>query len=194
VQPPAARSQETIAVTIPEHISQNIDSIIEFYRREERKTSSSQRRLEHLGRLIGRPTYLLSVISIVIVWLLFNLLARSLGLRPFDPPPFSWLQGVLGLGAFLTTTVVLITQNRHALIETQRLNLNLQVNLLTEQKTTKLIHLLEELRRDLPMVRDRHDSVAGAMQAPTDPAQMLAALEVQREADRQSADPGAPGG
>jgi hypothetical protein len=40
-----------------------------------------------------------------------------------------------------------------------------------------LIHLLEELRRDLPMVKDRHDPEATALQQPTDTAQVLVALE-----------------
>ena len=30
----------------------------------------------------------------------------------FDPPPFIWLQGVVGLGALLTATIVLTKQNR----------------------------------------------------------------------------------
>jgi uncharacterized membrane protein len=87
------------------------------------------------------------------------------------------------LGALLTTTVVLITQNREAKLEKQRLELELQVNLLTEQKTTKLIRLLEELRRDLPMVKDRHDPEAAALQKPTDPGDVLAALEERRDKD-----------
>jgi uncharacterized membrane protein len=40
-------------------------------------------------------------------------------------------------------------------------HLDLQINLLTEQKVTKLIRLLEELRADMPGVRTRHDP-AGA--------------------------------
>jgi uncharacterized membrane protein len=87
------------------------------------------------------------------------------------------------LGALLTTTVVLITQNREAKLGEQRLELELQVNLLTEQKTTKLILLLEELRRDLPMVKDRHDPEAAALQKPTDPEEVLAALEERRDKD-----------
>ena len=94
-----------------------------------------------------------------------------------------WLQGIVSLGALLTTTVVLITQNREAQLEEQRLELELQVNLLTEQKTTKLIRLLEELRRDLPMVKDRHDPEAAALQKPTNPEEVLAALEERRDKD-----------
>jgi uncharacterized membrane protein len=53
----------------------------------------------------------------------------------------------------------------------------LQVNLLAEHKVAKLIALVEELRRDLPMVRDRIDREADSMQEAVDPAAMLAALE-----------------
>jgi len=79
--------------------------------------------------------------------------------------------------------VVLITQNREAKLEKQRSELELQVNLLTEQKTTKLIRLIEELRRDLPMVRDRHDPEAAALQKTTDPEEVLAALRVRHDKD-----------
>jgi uncharacterized membrane protein len=48
---------------------------------------------------------------------------------------------------------------------------------LTEQKVTKLIHLIEELRRDLPMVENRHDPEAAALQQRTDTAQILSALQ-----------------
>jgi uncharacterized membrane protein len=61
----------------------------------------------------------------------------------------------------------------------------LQVNILTEQKTTTLIRLLEELRRDLPMVQDRHDQDAATLQVPTDAKQILTALE---EEERRTED------
>jgi uncharacterized membrane protein len=173
-EPPAAAA----AAPVPEHVAQNIESIVAFHRREAFKLSDSQRRLEHIARWLGRPLYLLYAVSLAIAWLLYNALAVRLRLPQFDPPPFFWLQGLVSLGAFFTTTVVLITQNRQTRFEAQRLNLDLQLNLMTEQKTTKLIHLIEELRHDLPMVRDRHDAVATAMQKPTDASQVLDALEV----------------
>ncbi len=59
----------------------------------------------------------------------------------------------------------------------------MQVNLLTEQKTTKLIRLLEELRRDLPMVKNRHDPEAAALEKPTNPEEVLAVFEKRRDKD-----------
>lgn len=76
--------------------------------------------------------------------------------------------------------MVLIRQERLAKLEERREHLDLQVNLLTEQKTTKLIHLFEELRRDLPMVRDRRDPESETMQQPTDPHRVLAEIDEVR--------------
>ena len=163
--------------TLSEHIHHNIDSIAEFHQREKQKIGASQRWLEAFSGIIGRPLYLLSMLSLVILWMAANGVAPRLGWRSLDPPPYTWLQGALTLAALVTTTVVLIAQNREAKLEKQRAHLDLQVNLLTEQKVTKLIHLLEELRRDLPMVRDRHDPEAAVLQQRTDTAQVLSAIE-----------------
>jgi uncharacterized membrane protein len=77
----------------------------------------------------------------------------------------------------LTTTVVLIKQNRVARLGEQRAHLDLKVMLLIEQKSAKLIDLLEELRRDLPNVKNRHDSGAAVMQQAMSPEGVLAALD-----------------
>ena len=105
----------------------------------------------------------------------------------FDPPPFSWLQGIVGLGALLTATVVLIKQNRQAKLAEQRDHLDLKVTLLTEQKVAKLIDLLEELRRDLPDVKDRHDPEAAALQQSMNPELVLAALDERSDSDEPHA-------
>jgi uncharacterized membrane protein len=159
-------------------INENIENIAAFQLREQEKLGESQRRLGSVGDIVGRPGYLLSLLSLILLWIVANGLGPRLGwASPIDPPPFAWLQGFLTLAGVVTTTVVLIAQNRHARLDSQRGHLGLQLNLLTEQKVTKLIHLLEELRHDLPMVEDRHDSEAVALQQHTDTAQVLSALE-----------------
>jgi uncharacterized membrane protein len=82
----------------------------------------------------------------------------------------------------------LTTQNRQAKKSSHRANLELQVNLAAEQKIAKLIALLEELRRDLPSVRDRVDPVADAMSEPADPHTVMAALEEKIESHDPPAD------
>jgi uncharacterized membrane protein len=159
-----AQPQSSADASLSDHISENIESIRELHRRESDTLTLSQRRLERISHFVGRPVYLVGIVVFTVLWVVLNLSASLLHLTPWDPPPFAWLDGLLTFIALITTTVVLIAQNRQERFEQQRLHLDLQVNLLTEQKVTKLIHLLEELRRDLPMVRDRHDPQAVAMQ------------------------------
>ena len=169
-------------------ITQNIEAILDFYKREADKVSASQRLVEHVSGFVGQPVFLGAIIVFVALWVSANVFAQPLGLPQFDPPPFFWLGGIVSLGALLTSTVVLIRQDRLAKFEEQRAHLELQVNLLTEQKTTKLIHLIEELRHDLPMVRDRHDAEAEVFKQPTDPQQVLATMHEMREAEEQTHD------
>lgn len=158
------------------HVHDNIDSIVAHHQREEEKLTHPERYLQRICALIGRPGYLFAILALVAIWILANLFVASQGLKPFDPPPFFCLQGILTFAALATSTIVLITQQRQARLENQRAHLDLQVNLLTEQKVTKLIHLIEELRRDLPNVRNRHDPEVAALQVRTDTTKVLSAL------------------
>ncbi len=165
------------ATSLSDHIDQNIESVVAIERREWEMASPSQRRVERISRFIGRPAFLVGLLALVVSWIGLNLAAPIWGWHPIDPPPFQILEGVLTLVALITTTIVLIAQNRQTKLEQQHTHLGLQVNLLTEQKVTKLILLIEELRRDMPMVRDRHDPQAAAMQEAADTSEVLTALE-----------------
>src|SRR5450830_1867704 len=166
--------------------SQNIDAVLDFYTREEQKISRSQRILERISNFVGQPVFLGFILVFVALWMVANVVLRRLGMAEFDPPPFSWLQGIVGLGALLTATVVLTKQNRLAKLAEQRAHLDLKVTLLIEQKAAKLIDLLEELRRDLPNVKNRHDPEAAALQQSMNPDLVLAALDERSEPDEQT--------
>lgn len=169
-----------------EQISQNIHAVLDFYTRENEKISYWQRLAERVSLVIGQPVFLGLILLLVVLWTLGDILMRLLGLTEFDPPPYFWLQGIVGLAALLTTTVVLIRQNRLAQLEEQRAHLDLKVTLLTEQKAAKMIDLLEELRRDLPNVKNRHDPEAVALQQSMNPDLVLAALDERAMPDETS--------
>jgi uncharacterized membrane protein len=172
-----AETERAAGSSLSDHITQNIEGVVALQRREWDATSPSQRRLERVSRVVGRPAYLVGILLLSGVWILFNGLSARFGVAPFDPPPFQWLELLLSFVALITTTIVLIAQNRQTKFEQQRAHLDLQVNLLTEQKVAKVIHLIEELRRDLPMVKDRHDPQAAEMQERADTAQLASALD-----------------
>ena len=180
------------ATKTPDTISQNIESIAAFYKREHDKVTVPQRVVERLSQFVAQPRFLGGTLFVVVLWILASVCQGLLNQVPFDPPPYFWLQGIVSLLALLTTLVVLIRQERLAKLDERRDHLELQLNLLTEQKTTKLIHLLEELRRDLPMVKDRHDAASEALQQSTDPQRVLAEIDQVGIAPTPAGNP--PGG
>ena len=158
-------------------IEENIRAVLEFYSSESQKISPSQRVLERISHHIGQPIFLALILMLVALWILANSILHALGRAQFDPAPYSLLQFIASLGALLTTIAVLTRQNRLAKLADRRAHLDLKITLLTEQKTAKLIALLEELRRDLPNVRDRHDPEALALKSSMNPEGVRATLD-----------------
>ena len=166
-----------------DQISRNIEAVLNFYAREEEKITRSQRILERISSFVGQPLFLGIILLFVAAWMLVNSMLLHVGRTELDPAPYLWLQGIVSLGGLLIATVVLIKQNRLARLEEQRAHLELKVNLLTEQKAAKLIELMEELRRDLPNVRNRHDAEATVLKQSMNPELVLAALDERSEAE-----------
>ena len=104
IQPDAnVHAEPPVTAGLPSgHIGQNIGDIVAFQEREHEKVGTSQRRLEVVSTLIGRPLYLVSLLSMVGLWIAVNGIAAHLGAAPVDPPPFVWLTGLLTLAALVT--------------------------------------------------------------------------------------------
>lgn len=185
--PPASppNPQEEPLESERDQINQNIEAVQEFYVREDQKISRSQRSLERISHFVGKPAFLGYILCFVAVWILTNILLRRSGMAEFDRAPYPWLQGIVGLGALLTMTVVLTRQNRIDKLAEQRAHLVLKVTLLTEQKAAKLIGLVEELRRDLPNVKNRHDPSAESLLQPMHPDLVLATLDEGNQPDKR---------
>jgi uncharacterized membrane protein len=161
-------------------VRQNVETIADLDRASELRVTRHQHLIEVITFHLGRPRTLYSLLVLVAAWVGVNTLLP--GLR-WDRPPFFWLQGLLALLSLTTTTVVLITQNRWVRRVERRSQVELHINLLAEEKIGKLVALLEELRRDLPSVRDRPDSQAEAMSRGTDVREVMD--EVERIFDQE---------
>ena len=166
---------------ISDAIHENLNKVSQFAQREEEKRTAVQRAIEHVSVFFGDPRFLLTFLCASVAWIVSDLFLHHVGYHYFDEPPFSLLQGIVTFIGVLITMAVLIRQNRLARVEEERAHLELQINLLAEQKTTKIIMLLEELRRDLPNVRDRRDEHAETLQAATNPDAVLEAIEQRKQ-------------
>jgi uncharacterized membrane protein len=162
---------------LPDPLGRNIEAVIALQAKAEKDLSRTQRVVEAVTAFFGRPLFLYCILLVVTLWILPNVLPRQFGFPRFDPPPFEWLEHLLSLASLLMTAGVLMAQQRQEKLAEQRAQLSLQLNLLSEQKIAKLIALIEELRRDLPNVKDRHDPEAEVMQQPADPHVVIEVLE-----------------
>jgi len=162
---------------VPPHVTENIDAIASLRNATKGRLTVHQRAIETVTAFVVRPLTVYLLLAIVASWIALNVAEAAFGGSPLDPPPFFWLQGGVALYCALVTTVVLTTQARQNKEREQQALLDFQVNLLADQRTAKIIGLLEELRRDLPSVRDRVDRVADAMQKAADPKALLVAME-----------------
>jgi uncharacterized membrane protein len=171
------RPSEISTNSLPELVSQNIESVVAIHANEERKISKHRRWVGKISHFFSRPAFLYFIIVVILLWTVPNIAPKRWHLLQFDPAPFSKLGFVLTACSLLVTVGVLIQQDRQERLAEHRAQLSLQLSLLSEQKIAKLIALVEELRRDLPEVRNRRDTEAEVMQQVADPHQVLSELQ-----------------
>ncbi len=161
---------------LPEPVRQNIETIIQLETEDGNNIPAHHRTLERIAAGFGHPKFLYGQIILFAGWWICSQLA-DWGIISPDFPSLSLRDEGLDIAALLISTGVLVYQNRQEKLAEERSHLMLQLDLLTEQKIVKLIALVEELRTDLPNVRNRQDPEAEEMQQPIDPQALLVALK-----------------
>jgi uncharacterized membrane protein len=172
---------------LPIHAEETILSIARLHAEHRANATQHQRVVDRITSLLGRPSFIAALTIFIIGWMSLNGLAVSRGYRALDPPPFPWLAGAASLASLYLVVLILTTQKRDDRLTHRRELLNLELGILSEQKTAKVIALLEELRRDSPLVHNRVDELADAMGRPTDPQSVIDAIEETRSGDAHAA-------
>lgn len=160
---------------LSEQVVKNIEKIVGFQVKQEQKLPLHDRIIEKVAAFFGKSKFLYLQLSFFLSWIICTQIAPEL--LPFGLPPFQVQEMGIDVAALLIATGVLVQQTRQDRLAEQRSHLILQINLLTEQKIAKLIELIEELREDLPTIRDREDLEARIMQEATDPQIVLDILQ-----------------
>jgi len=161
---------------LPEHIEKTVVALAELHAEHHRRAPRIQRIVNRLVRLVSRPRFVAMVTAFVAGWIVLNLVLGRFG-AGFDAPPFPTLQGVVQLAALYITVLILITQRHEDELIERRQQLTLEMVMLSEQKNAKIVELIEEMRRDNPMIKDRVDPDAEALAVPADPHTVLDAIK-----------------
>jgi uncharacterized membrane protein len=177
----------TDARALPSHVVESVRALAELQAEQERDMSGLQRTSQALTVALAAPRAVLVVALIAAVWMLANAGLHAAGARVLDPWPFSGLGTAVSLAAFLTTMLILATQRREDILDAQRAQLTLQIALLNEQKTAKMIEILEHIRITSPYTTSAADPAAEEMARPVDPEAVHREVQAAAEHARDDA-------
>jgi uncharacterized membrane protein len=161
----------------------NLQALSHIQDREEAQISGLQAVIEKISGFFGSPAYFAFALAFILLWIAINTWGVRQGWRHLDAPPFFWLQGLVSSNALLLTVAVLIRQNRLGQIAEHRAHLDLQINMLTEQKVTKTLQIVDDLRRDLTALREHPDDEVAEMTRPADAHALMHAIK-EKQSDR----------
>jgi len=178
--PPAAPDK---AAELSASAKDNLELLTHFEDGEDAQISGVQLLIERVSAFFGSPAYFAFAVAFIVLWVILNGWAAHAGIHPIDEPPFFWLQGLVSSNALLLTVAVLIRQNRMAKVAEHRAHLDLQINLLSEQKVTKILQIVDELQRELTALRGRPDAQVAEMTKPADAHALMHAIK-QKQTDR----------
>lgn len=122
------------------HLQDHIDLIA----RHEQQFSEERTPIERTGDAVagfaGSLRFVTLHLLLFAVWILLNTL-QSTKAWHFDPYPFGMLDTVVAIEAILLASFILMRQSRLGKRSDQREHLILQIILLTEKETTKLLEI-----------------------------------------------------
>lgn len=124
--------------------AENIDTVLALEQEARLPLPWRERVAEKVGDIAGSAAFILVHLGWFGIWALDNL-GWVPGLPVFDEYPFPLLALVLAMEAVVLASCVLIRQNRAAELAEERSHIDLQVNLLAERETTKVIQMLERI-------------------------------------------------
>ncbi len=116
-------------------------------------------------------------------WVLWN--APGAHIRRFDPFPYPALTTAVSLESIFLSIFILMSQNRSNRRADDRSHLDLQINLLAEHETTKMLQLLKALCAHHHL-REASDPEVDELLKQTDPATLAKQLEKELSPDMQA--------
>jgi uncharacterized membrane protein len=129
--------------SVEELTRRNVETISRLEQAASAKRDRFDRMAEGITRFCGSMRFVIFHAIWYFVWILLNV-ATPHAWR-WDPFPFPFLTLIVSLEAIFLSTFILVAQNRQAVLNERRAQLDLQVNLLSEQENTKMLELLRKI-------------------------------------------------
>ena len=159
---------------VDELTRRNVETICHL----EEAANAQRDRFDHIAdgitRFCGSMRFVIFHALWYSAWIILNL-AGPPAWR-WDPFPFPFLTLIVSLEAIFLSTFILVSQNRQAVFNERRSQLDLQVNLLSEQENTKMLEILRKIAEKVG-VDISNDREEEAFEETTHPQKLLQQID-----------------
>jgi uncharacterized membrane protein len=160
-------------------LDRNINALVERRADEARKLSRQQRIANRITNFAGSMLFVYIHLVVFALWISINLGWLPI-IKPFDPS-LVILAMEASVEAIFISTFVLISQNRMAAEDAQRAELSLQISLLNEHETTKLVAMVAAIVEKLDIQTEVAPHEVEEMKQDVAPEAVLEKLEQPRQ-------------
>ena len=178
---------------MPEHplsdaVNRNIAAVRDLAAQVRRGRSRIDRVTDAISGFAGSPRFLAAQVAVI-----GGVDRHQRRARPrarFDPFPFEFLNFVLAVEAIVLSTVVLMAQNRQGRESAEQAELHLQIGLLAEQETTKMLEMLRDIHTKIGLGTAAKDPELREMIQTTQVELIADELQRSRTDEAPSSEPG----
>lgn len=165
--------------SLDELVKQNVEAIQSIEQAKAAQRSRVDVVVDRIAAFCGNLGFVYVHFFVFGFWLTINTAHGIPKAWRFDPPPYGMLTLIVSLEAIFLSAFILISQNRQQKIADQRNHLDLQINLLAEQETSRMISMLDQIMQHFGITHEPGD--ARILSQETDPRAVVAQLDQVEE-------------
>ena len=156
-------------------VQRNIRAVSELEQHALDQRSLGERIGDGVSRHAGRVWFIVFHFTWFVTWIILNS-GLLPGVPRFDPYPYPFLTFAVSLEAIFLSLFILMSQNRAARQADQRAHLDLQINLLAEMESTRILEMLKALCEHHGLDAGLSDDIEQLAQ-PTEPKALVSELK-----------------
>jgi uncharacterized membrane protein len=172
--------------TVDELTERNLELVTRIEHTAKLERTLGDRVADGVAATVGSWPFIIIQSVLLVGWLVLNLVAW---VRHWDPYPFILLNLALSFQAAYASPIIMMSQNRAARLADHRNQLDLQINMLSEQENTETLRMLQLLCHHAGI--NLEDKQVNILEQATHPDRMLRQIEEleQKEHERHRKDP-----
>ncbi len=154
----------------------NLEAVIRLEHGALAARTASERAAEAVTNAAGTTACVVTHAAAFALWVVANTGIGHL-IKPFDPFPFSLLTFVVSLEAIFLTLLVLMSQKRLMRESDKRAILDLQINILAEQESTKTLRMVRCICEHLGIKDDQGAKAESSLEKTTNVERLAKEVE-----------------